>query len=122
MNIFYIVKFCINGGLHTLNQLVGMWIECWIFHFALEAGDLTQMNVVGRPWTLQGKIVLVTGGDSGTGCAVGVHFSAEGATVAFTHVPGIQEKTQSNFSKSTRLLLIMIPSRLLQILDLTTTT
>jgi hypothetical protein len=67
------------------------------------------------------KMVLVTGGDSGIGCAVGVHFSAEGATVAFTHVPGIEEKTQSNFSKSTRLLLLMIPSRLLQILDLTTT-
>lgn len=24
MNIFYIVEFCINGGLHRLNQLVGM--------------------------------------------------------------------------------------------------
>lgn len=46
--------------------------------------------------------MLVTGGDSGIGCAVGVHFSAEGATVAFTHVPGIEEKTQSNFSKSTK--------------------
>jgi NAD(P)-dependent dehydrogenase (short-subunit alcohol dehydrogenase family) len=70
---------------------------------------------------LQGKIVLVTGGDPGTVCAVGVHFSAEGATVAFTHVPGIEEKTRSNFSKSTRLLLLMISSRLLQILDSTTT-
>ncbi len=65
--------------------------------------------------------MLVTGGDSGIGCAVGVYFSAEGATVAFTHVPGIEEKTQSNFSKSTRLLLLVIPSRLLQILDLTAT-
>ncbi len=65
--------------------------------------------------------MLVTGGDSGIACAVGVHFSAEGATVAFAHVPVIEEKTQSNFSKSTRLLLLMIPSRLLQILDLTTT-
>jgi hypothetical protein len=43
---------------------------------------------------LQGKIVLVTGGDSGIACAVGVHFSAEGATVAFAHVPRGEDTIQ----------------------------
>lgn len=41
---------------------------------------------------LQAKIALVTGGDSGIGRAVGVHFSQEGATVAFTYVPGLEDK------------------------------
>ncbi|KAH9568782.1 hypothetical protein CY35_03G095700 [Sphagnum magellanicum] len=42
----------------------------------------------------EGKNVLVTGGDSGIACAVGVHFSAEGATVAFAHVPRGEDTIQ----------------------------
>jgi NAD(P)-dependent dehydrogenase (short-subunit alcohol dehydrogenase family) len=41
---------------------------------------------------LEGKIALVTGGDSGIGRSVGVHFALEGATVAFTYVAGLEDK------------------------------
>ncbi len=41
---------------------------------------------------MQGKIALVTGGDSGIGRSVGVHFALEGATVAFTYVAGLEDK------------------------------
>lgn len=41
---------------------------------------------------LKGKVALITGGDSGIGRSVGVLFTREGATVAFTYVKDAEEK------------------------------
>ena len=44
---------------------------------------------------LQGKVALITGGDSGIGRSVACYFAMEGATVAITYVPEIEEKDAS---------------------------
>jgi NAD(P)-dependent dehydrogenase (short-subunit alcohol dehydrogenase family) len=47
---------------------------------------------------LEGKVALITGGDSGIGRAVAVLFAREGADVAFTHLR--QEKTDADETRS----------------------
>ena len=43
-------------------------------------------------YPVQGKVALITGGDSGIGRSVGHLFSLEGASVAFTYVGKREEK------------------------------
>lgn len=43
-------------------------------------------------YDVQGKVAVVTGGDSGIGRAVSHLFALEGATIAFTYVKGQEEK------------------------------
>ncbi|GKB25985.1 NAD(P)-binding Rossmann-fold superfamily protein [Tanacetum coccineum] len=49
--------------------------------------------------SMQGKVALVTGGDSGIGRAVVVYFAKEGATIAFTYVKGREDKDAADTLK-----------------------
>ncbi|KDP40128.1 hypothetical protein JCGZ_02126 [Jatropha curcas] len=49
---------------------------------------------------LQGKVALITGGDSGIGRAVSYYFTLEGATVAFTYVKGQEDKDKDHTLKT----------------------
>ena len=58
---------------------------------------------------LQGKVALITGGDSGIGRAVAVHFAREGATVAISYLP----EEQADANETERLVLAEGPRCLL---------
>ncbi|CAN0892387.1 Glucose and ribitol dehydrogenase [Linum grandiflorum] len=57
----------------------------------------------GKPYKpsnkLLGKVALVTGGDSGIGRSVCLHYALEGATVAFTYVKGIEDEDKDETIK-----------------------
>lgn len=54
------------------------------------------MKTIDKGIILQGKVALVTIGDSGIGRSVCEYFSLEGATVAFTYVKGHEERDAKN--------------------------
>lgn len=57
--------------------------------------DFIQKDYKGSE-KLKNKIALITGGDSGIGRSVAVHFALEGASVAFTYLPS--EKKDADFT------------------------
>ncbi|WP_187366818.1 SDR family oxidoreductase [Nocardioides dongxiaopingii] len=58
-----------------------------------EQPDHGENSYVGHG-RLDGKVALVTGGDSGIGRAVAIAFAREGADVALVHLPGEEEDAQ----------------------------